>query len=282
MFEKECSVVAEIGANHNQDFATAVKLILAAKWAGADAVKVQMFRPDDLTIDSDASEFQIAEGPWAGSLYKLYQKACMPYEWIPTLKAIAEDLGLFFFTTIYHPRTVEVAEEWEIPAYKISSFEITYLELIEAVAKTKKPLIISLGTAEFTQMWAAIKAIRPYHKNFWLLHCLSKYPARPEELNLRTIYDISRYCHGQVGLSDHTLSTSIPAVAASMDARIIEKHLKISNDCLDAEFSLWPHEFAQMVKNVHEARKALGSIKYGITKQFQRKLFNGRMVRTVR
>jgi len=276
--EKECFIVAEIGASHNQDFGEAIKLVQAAQSSGANAVKVQMYNPDSMASPDDPP---IKTGPWQNyTLYELYKNTCMPYDWVPLLKSIAEKLGLFFFTTVYDPETVCIAEKYNIPAYKIASYEITWLDFIEKVAATNKPIFMSTGMAEYHEIWAAIKAIRKYHKNFYLMHCVSEYPALPEQMNLRTLYDLSRYCMGRVGLSDHSKSIAIPAVAVSMGARVIEKHLKINECGADAGFALTEHEFAQMVKAIRQSEKAIGCVYYGGKKRYRRKLIGGQMLRS--
>jgi sialic acid synthase SpsE len=272
-------VVAEMSANHCQDFSTAVELVLAAKWAGADAVKVQMFTPD---VMADPNDAVVQEGLWQGkTLYEIYKKACMPYEWVPKLKGIAEELGLFFFTSVYDLDTVDVAEEMGIPAYKISSFEIPHIPLIEKVAKTGKTLIMSTGMADFEEMWKALKTARNHTKDVWLLHCVSQYPADPKEMNLRTIMDLGRYCRGKAGLSDHTLGISVPVTAVGMGAQMIEKHLKVNEFGLDAAFSLSPSQFKEMVEAVRAAEASIGGVKYGGKKKFRRVEKDGKWIRTV-
>jgi sialic acid synthase SpsE len=279
--ERVC-VVAEISANHCQRFEVAVELVLAAHYAGADAVKIQMFTPDAMTLDSDAPEFMIKEGLWKGRrLYDLYKQSALPYEWVPKLKDIADELGLLFFTSIYDETTVEVCEEIGIPIYKISSFEIPYLPLIEKVAKTGKPVIISTGMADYEEMWQAIRTARNHTKEVWALHCVSEYPAQPKDMNLRTIMELGRYTSGRCGLSDHSLGITIPIMAVGMGARMIEKHLKVNNSGLDAEFSLTPNQFADMVDAVRVAEASIGACMHGGDKKFRRKQVDGRWIRTV-
>jgi pseudaminic acid synthase len=265
-----CIVVAEMSANHHQDFGKAVEIVLAAKWAGADAVKVQMFTPE---IGSDDL---IESGPWKGlTLRQLYEKAQMPYRWVPKLKAVAEELGLFFFTSVYDLDTVDVAFEMGIDTFKISSFELPYLPLIDKAAKTGKTVILSTGMAEFPEIWKAIRAARNHTKDIWLLHCVSDYPADPDKMNLRTIMDLSRYCKGQVGLSDHTKGIAVPVTAVGMGARMIEKHLKVDDLGLDAHFSLNPMEFREMVQAVRAAEASVGKVVYGGEKKYRRVEENG-------
>ena len=276
MRQETCTIVAEMSANHCQRFEKAVEIVLAAHWAGADAVKVQMFTPDM------GSHEIIRDGPWQGqTLYDLYSKACMPYEWVPKLKAIAEELGLFFFTSVYDLETVDIAKEMGIDTFKIASFEILYLPLIEKAADVGKTVILSTGMAEFTEMWAAIRAARNHTKDVWLLRCVSQYPADPKDMNLRTITDLSRYCYGRCGVSDHTLGIAVPVVSLGMGARMIEKHLKVNNDSLDASFSLNPQEFKYMVDSVRVAEAAVGKVSYGGEKQFRRVEQDGQWIRKV-
>ena len=273
-------VIAEIGASHNQDFSTAIELVLAAKQAGADAVKVQMYRPGSLTIKSDDPRFQIRSGPWSGqTLWELYEKTCMPYDWVPILKNVAESLGLFFFTTVYDTETVGIAEEMGIASYKISSFEIDHLELIDRVAQTGKRVYLSCGCGGFPDIWKAVSTIRKYHKNLCLMHCVSKYPAKPEDMNLRTLLELGRYTKGDVGLSDHTESTVIPAIAVSMGARCIEKHIGMSPGGID-HFAMWPDAFKEMVHAIREAEVSQGVIHIGGSSQYRRQLVEGKLVRT--
>ena len=275
-------VVAEMSANHCQRFDTAVKVILAAHWAGADAVKIQMFTPDDMTLNSTDDEFIVKDGLWKGkSLYELYSESCMPYEWVPKLKDIAEELGMFFFTSVYDLDTVDVCEEMGMQAYKISSFEIPYLPLIEKVAKTGKTVIISTGMATFAEKWAALRTARNHTKDVWLLHCVSQYPANPKDMNLRTIMELGRYCSGRCGLSDHTLGITVPVMSVGMGARMIEKHIKVNNDGLDSGFSLTPEEFRGMVQAVRIAEDSIGTCFHGGEQKYRRVEQDGRWIRKV-
>ena len=274
MKREKCIVVAEMSANHCQRFEKAVEIVLAAKWAGADAVKVQMFTPDIGSPDV------IQDGPWQGlTLHGLYSKACMPYEWVPNLKAIADELGLFFFTSVYDLETVDIAKEMGIDTFKISSFEIPFIPLIEKVAQVGKTVVLSNGMAEFTELWKAIRAARNHTKDVWLLHCVSQYPAKPEDMNLRTIADLSRYSNGQCGLSDHTLGITVPVMSIGMGARMIEKHLKVDDNGLDASFSLNPQEFRYMVDSIRAAEAAIGKVFYGGEKKFRRIEQDGKWIR---
>jgi sialic acid synthase SpsE len=270
-------IIAEMGASHCQDFNRAVSLILAAKNVGADAIKIQMFTADDMTKKG----YIIPDGTWKDmDLYELYSKISLPYEWIPTLKSVAENLGLVFFTSVYHPDTVDLAEELGNPIYKVSSFELVYDDLLARIAKTGKPVILSTGMAEFTEIHHALQILRDSRKNIHLLHCISKYPAKPEDMNLRTLYDLSRYCMGRVGLSDHSKSLTVPAIAVNFGAKIIEKHLTLDDrGGYDGSYALTPLEFKFMVDCIREAEKVDGAVKYGGEKKFRRQCVEGRMIR---
>lgn len=273
-------VIAEIGASHQQSYQKAIDLIYAAEYAGADVVKIQMFTPDDMTLKN---RFRIKGGLWDGwDLYELYKKAALPYKWIRRLKEFAEDLGMVFATTIYHPDTVSIAESFAIEIYKIASFEIPYTELIERVAETKKFLIISTGMADYGEIDEAVKTVRKVHNKIALLKCTSSYPALPEEMNLKTIPAMMADFKVPVGLSDHTKSTIVPAVAVALGAKIIEKHLTLrEGEGLDGGFAVTPDRFREMVDAIRETEKAFGQVTYGgDDKWLRREKIEGRMVRT--
>jgi len=277
-------IVAELSANHLHKFDNAVKLIKAAKDAGADAVKLQTYTPDTITIDCDNEYFQIKQGTiWDGkTLYELYKEAYTPWEWQPELKEIAEELGLIFFSTPFDKTAVDFLEEINIPCYKIASFEITDIPLIEYVASKGKPVIISTGIATLTDIQEAVNACkRMGNSQIALLKCTSAYPAPLEEVNLKTIPDMAEKFKIVIGLSDHTLGISVPVASVALGAKIIEKHFTLSRSLggPDAAFSLEPEEFKAMVKAVREVEKALGGICYELTekmkknRQFSRSLF---------
>ena len=277
---KEVTIVAEMGASHHQDEKTAREIIEAAKWAGANAVKVQIFTADQMTLKSNDNKFIIKEGLWKGfRLWDLYDAAALPIEWISRLKNFAEHLGLKFFASVYHPDIVKVAEEIGISTYKISSFEITYLELIETAAKTKKPIIISTGSAEFNEIKKAVAAVRKYHKNITLLHCISEYPCLIEKVNLKTMDALGRVFKTKVGFSDHTGGMVAAVASVPLGARVIEKHIRIDDIGLDS-FAIYPERFRVMVEAIRAAEKALGKVTYGGKKQFKRQEIEGKMLRT--
>jgi pseudaminic acid synthase len=275
--------VAEMSANHNQDFNRAVEIVEAAAAAGADAVKLQTYRPDTITIDSDKEPFQIKEGPWKGrTLYDLYEEAYTPWDWQPKLQEIAHDHGLDLFSSPFDPTAVDFLEEMDVPVYKVASFENVDLPLIQRVAETGKPTIMSTGMATLAEIDEAVRAYREAGgTDLSLLACTSSYPAPPEEMHLRRIPHVADTFDVVPGLSDHTLGTEVPVAAVSLGARIVEKHLTLSRDDEgpDSDFSLEPDEFAEMVRAVRKTEKALGEVRYETTEKesesetFRRSLF---------
>ncbi len=278
-----CFIIAEISANHNQSFRMAVELIHAAKDAGADAVKLQTYTAETLTLDCDNDCFSIKAGPWAGRrLYDLYKEAYTPWDWQPKLKKTAEDLGLICFSTPFDKTATDFLEEMDVPAYKIASFEITDIPLIEYVASKGKPIIISTGIARLSEIEEAVSVCRNVGNNqIALLKCTSSYPTPLSEVNLRTITDLAKKFKVITGLSDHTLGISVPIASVAIGACIIEKHLTLDRSLggPDASFSLEPEEFKQMVRSVRETEKALGCVCYELTEKmmesriFARSLF---------
>lgn len=277
-------IIAEISANHNREFDEAVKLLHAAKEAGADAVKLQTYTPDTLTIDCNKEWFYIGDGTiWKGrNLYELYKNAYTPWEWYPELKKVADRLNLDLFSTAFDPTAVDFLEEMGVPVHKVASFEIVDIPLIEKMAGTGKPLIISTGMAALEEIGEAVQAARNAGaEQISLLKCTSAYPAPPEEMNLRTIPHLLNTFGVPVGLSDHTLGIEVPIAAVALGACIIEKHFTITRSVPgpDSAFSLEPHEFKAMVDAIRITEKALGSIYYGATPNeansriFRRSLF---------
>ncbi|MCK9631768.1 MAG: pseudaminic acid synthase [Methanoregula sp.] len=277
-------IIAELSANHKQDFQEAEKLIHAAKSAGADAVKIQTYTPDTLTLNCTNEFFRIGKGTqWEGkNLYELYSEAYTPWDWQPDLKRIANSLDLDLFSTPFDPTSVEFLQEMNVPAYKIASFEIVDIPLIRTIARTGKPIIMSTGMASREEIEDAITAIRQEgNDQISLLKCTSTYPALPEDMNMKTIPDMVETFHVPVGISDHTLGTTVPVVAVALGACIVEKHLTVSRKTLgpDSSFSLEPQEFKAMVVAVRETEKALGHISYEVSEHekasrvFRRSLF---------
>lgn len=264
-------IVAEISANHHQDFDQAVKLIEAAKKAGADAVKLQTYTPDTITIDCKADYFQAGKGtPWEGRmLYDLYGEAFTPWKWQPKLKKIADEIEIDLFSTPFDPTAVDFLEKMDVPAYKIASFEIVDIPMIQKIAKTGKPIIMSTGMATLSEIEEAVSTIRKEANNQTaLLKCTSSYPALPENMNLATIPHMAEAFDVIVGLSDHTLDIAVPVAAVALGASIIEKHFTLSRSISgpDSSFSLEPDELNAMAKAIRKTEKALGKIHYGISK----------------
>ncbi|MGH9492089.1 MAG: pseudaminic acid synthase, partial [Terriglobales bacterium] len=277
-------VVAEMSANHNRDFEQALRLVRAAKEAGADALKLQTYTPETITIRSELEHFRIGGRTlWDGrTLYDLYAEACMPWEWQPKLKDEADRLGLDLFSSAFDPTAVDFLETMGVPAHKVASFELVDLPLIEKMARTGKPLILSTGMATLEEIEEALAAARNAGAaQIALLKCTSAYPSPPEEMNLRTIPDLAARFQVPVGLSDHTLGISVPAAAVALGACIIEKHFTLSRSVPgpDSSFSLEPGEFAAMVEAVRSAQRAAGAVHYGVSAQeaksraFRRSLF---------
>jgi N-acetylneuraminate synthase len=261
-------IIAELSANHHRDFAQAMRLVHAAKEAGADAVKLQTYTPDTMTMRCQRHEFRIKGGtPWDGRcLHDLYAEACMPWDWQPQLKDAADDLGLALFSTPFDASAVDFLERMAVPAYKIASFEIVDLPLIEKVASTAKPLVLSTGMATREEIADAVRTARDGGTaHCALLKCTSAYPAPPESMHLRTIAAMAAEFDCPVGLSDHTLGIAAAITAVALGACIIEKHLTLSRAVPgpDSAFSLEPHEFRTMVDAVRTAELALGRVCYG-------------------
>jgi len=276
-------IVAEMSANHGHDFNRAVKNIEEAKKAGADAVKLQTYTPDTITINCDNEYFQIKETLWEGrTLYDLYGEAHTPWEWQPKLKEVAGKLGIDLFSTPFDHSSVDFLEEMSVPAHKIASFEIVDLPLIRRIAQTGKPIIMSTGMATLAEIDEAVSTIRDAGNNqLALLKCTSAYPALAEDMNLLTIPHLSHAFGVPVGLSDHTLGIAVPVAAVAFGACIVEKHFTLSRSIAgpDSVFSLEPHEFKAMVEAVRTTEKALGRVCYGASENemksriFRRSLF---------
>lgn len=276
--------VAEISANHHQDFTQAVQIIHAAKGAGADAVKLQTYTPDTITIASDREEFRVRGGTlWDGrKLHDLYGEAYTPWEWQPKLQQIAADLGVDCFSSAFDSTAVDFLEKMNVPAHKVASFELIDIPLIQKMARTGKPLIMSTGMATLEEIDEAVQSARAAGATqIALLKCTSAYPAPAEEMNLRNIPEMARRFDVPVGLSDHTMGIAVPVAAVALGACIIEKHFTLSRSVPgpDSAFSLEPGEFKAMVDAVRTAEKCLGRIHFGPSasevsgKTFRRSLF---------
>jgi pseudaminic acid synthase len=277
-------VIAEISANHNQNFDNAVRIIQAAKEAGADAVKLQTYTADTITLRSDKECFRISGGTlWDGrTLHDLYQEAFTPWDWQPKLKAVADELGVHLFSSAFDDSAVDFLEQMNVPAHKVASFELVDVGLIQKMARTGKPLIMSTGMASEAEISEAVESARGAGATqIALLKCTSAYPAPPEEANLLTIPELARRYDCPVGLSDHTMGIEVPVVAVTLGASILEKHicLQRSDGGPDGAFSLEPQEFKAMVQAVRVAEKALGSIQFSSgrheasSRKFRRSLF---------
>ncbi len=280
-------IIAELSANHDQKFDLAVESIKAIKECGADAVKFQTYTPDTITLDSDKDFFKIKQGTiWDGTtLYKLYQQAYTPWEWQPKLKKYAEELGLICFSTPFDKTAVDFLEKLDVPAYKIASFEIVDIPLIEYAASKGKPVIISTGIATEEDVFEAVEACRRVGNNqIALLKCTSEYPAPIEEANLKAIPYLSEKFNVVAGLSDHTLGTTASVAAAAIGARIIEKHFILDRKMggPDAAFSLEPHEFKQMVDAVRNVEKSLGNPILELTEKVKRSRYFARSLFVVK
>lgn len=263
-------IVAEMSGNHNMDFDRAVEILKAAREAGADAVKIQTYTADTITLDCDDPCFQITQGTlWDGiTLHKLYQTAYTPWEWQPRLKKMAEDMGLILFSSPFDFSSVDFLEEMEVPAYKIASFEITDIPLIRKVARLGKPVILATGIARLADIELAVQTCREEGNNqVILLKCCSAYPTPYQDVNLRTIPHMAETFHCLTGLSDHTMGTAVATGAVALGARMVEKHMTLrrSDGGPDAAFSMEPQEFREMVDNIRILEKALGKVSYDLS-----------------
>lgn len=277
-------VIAELSANHGGDLACAVELVRAAKAAGADAIKLQTYTAETLTLRSDREQFRIASGTiWDGrTLFDLYQEAATPWEWHERLRDVAKELGLDCFSTPFDRSAVDFLEGLGVPAYKVASFEIVDTPLIEYIAARGRPMIVSTGMATLGEIEDAVTvARRAGARGLALLKCVSAYPARAEDMNLATIPHMARTFGVPVGLSDHTIGIAVPVAAVALGACIVEKHLTLSRQRPgpDAAFSSEPDEFRAMVQAIRQAEKAVGSVRYVPTademknRVFRRSLF---------
>jgi len=277
-------IVAELSGNHNHDFDLAIKTVKAAKDAGADALKLQTFTPDTITIDCNNEYFTISGGTFLDgrNLYDLYKELNTPWEWHQKIKEYAEELGLIFFSTPFDFSAVDFLEKLNVPCYKIASFEITDIPLIEYAASKGKPMIISNGVANEDDLRLAIEACRNVGNNqIIILKCTSNYPAKVEEANLLTISDIKTKFGVEAGLSDHSMGDIVAITSVALGARVVEKHFIIDRKLggVDSGFSMEPHEFRKMVDSIREVEKALGKVTYElidkakVQKKYARSLF---------
>ena len=267
--DKSVYIIAEMSANHNMDYDRAKLIIEAAAKAGADAIKLQTYTPDTITIDCDSEYFMTQSKIWEGmTLYDLYKKSYTPWEWHEGLKEYANSLGLDFFSSPFDTTAVDFLAKLDVPAYKISSFEINDIPLINRTAKEQKPVIISTGIAYVEDIELALQTCHNVNNdNVILLKCVSEYPTSYEEMNLNVISTMEKEFDCIVGLSDHSLGSEAVIASVALGARVIEKHLTLSRDDggSDAVFSMEPQEFADMVRQVRNVEKALGSSSYQLT-----------------
>lgn len=270
-----CFIIAELSANHNGSLDVAIETIRAAKRSGADAIKLQTYTPDTMTIDHNNSHFQINEGTlWDGkTLYELYGEAYTPWEWHETLFKVAEEEGLICFSSPFDQSAVDFLEKFDVPAYKIASFEIQDIPLIEYAASKMKPIIISTGIANLDDIQLAVDTCKNKgNEEIILLKCTSSYPAPLDLANLITIKDLKKRFGVEVGFSDHTYGFLAPAIATTLGAKVIEKHfiLKKSIGGPDADFSLDEKEFKLMVDAVRDTEKLMGDVNYDVSKKVEK------------
>lgn len=274
-------IIAELSANHNNNFDIAKDTVTAMKEAGADAVKFQTYTADSLTIEADNEYFQAkTDGPWKGyTLYQLFTEGAMPYEWLPKLAAHAKAIGLEWFSSPFDIEGVEFLESLDCPKYKVASFEIQDIPLIRRMAQTGKPIIMSTGIAKLSDIELALETIyKEGNMNVSLLKCTSAYPAPFEEINLKTIPHMKETFNCPVGVSDHTLGTEVALGAVALGADIVEKHVILDRKQggVDSSFSMEPDEFKSMVTGIRNMEKALGTINYDLTAKAKESRKRGR------
>lgn len=284
--ENKVYIIAEMSANHAGSINRAKEIIYAAKDAGADCIKIQTYTADTLTINCNNKYFHIDGGTWNGeNLYQLYKKAYTPWEWQQELMEEAKKAGLDFLSTAFDNTSVDFLEKIGLEFYKIASFELVDIPLIEYVASKGKPIILSTGMGSFDEIQDAVTAIRNQgNEQIVLLRCASAYPAISDEMNLITIQDMEHRFGVPVGLSDHSFGSVAAVTAVALGAKVIEKHFCLSREIEnpDASFSMEPEEFRQMVRDVRAAEKAVGNVKYGPTKQEQGSLVFRRSIFAVK
>lgn len=266
-----CFCVAEISGNHNGDFERAKEIVYAAKEAGADAIKLQTYTADSLAIDCDNEHFRLKGGLWDGmNLYQLYTEACTPYDWQPKLMELANSLGMECFSSPFDLEAIDYMEQWNMPAIKIASFEINEIQLIRKAAATHRPVIMATGIATKEDIELALKVCEEEgNDEIFLLKCVSAYPTPYEEINLNMIPTLAKTYGCQVGLSDHSMGSTVPVGATALGIKMVEKHLTLrrADGGPDAGFSMEPDEFKTMVNDIRIIEKAMGVSEYGLTER---------------
>ena len=270
--ESPTFIIAEMSANHLMDYDRAVAVMQAAKDAGADAVKIQTYTADTITLDCNDPCFQITQGTiWDGTtLHKLYETAYTPWEWQPKLQEEAHRMGLEFFSSPFDFTAVDFLERMQVPAYKIASFEINDIPLIRKIARLKKPMIFATGVARLADIELALDTCKAEgNEDVILLKCTSSYPAPYEDINLKTIPSMAQTFDCLTGLSDHSMGHAVADAAVALGAKVVEKHLTLrrADGGADAAFSMEPEEFALMVENIRKIEKALGTVTYELTEK---------------
>lgn len=263
-------IIAEMSGNHNMDYNRAVEIIKAAKYAGADAIKLQTYTADTITLDSDKECFRTSDTSlWAGrTLHNLYEEAYTPWEWQPKLKNLADELGIILFSSPFDGTAVDFLETMDVPAYKIASYEINDIPLIRKAAKTGKPILISTGVADLEDISLAIKTCKDAgNDQVILLKCTSEYPAPYEEMNLKVLSNMSDTFECIAGLSDHSLGDEISISAVALGANVIEKHFTLSRSDggVDSAFSMEIEEMKNMIERIRHVEAALGKVTYQLT-----------------
>ncbi len=284
--EQPTYIIAEMSANHLQNYERAKNIILAAKKAGADAIKLQSYRPDTITIDCQGEEFMATKGSlWEGqNLYQLYEKAYMPWDWHKGLFDYAREIGIEIFSSPFDSSAVDLLEELNSPAYKIASYEILDIPLIKRCASTGKPVILSTGIATLADIERAVETcLAAGNDNIAILKCVSQYPTPYSDLNLRTIPHMAEAFDCITGISDHSMGSAVDVAAVSLGAKIIEKHMTLrrTDGGADGAFSMEPEEFAKMVTDIRNIEKALGKVNYELTEAQKRGKKNARSLYVV-
>ncbi|NQU94926.1 MAG: pseudaminic acid synthase [Candidatus Omnitrophica bacterium] len=286
---KRVFIIAEVSANHGQDFKKAVSMIRKAKACGADAIKFQTYTANTLTLNVDNKYFQVKHPKWGKrTLYQLYKKAYTPWSWFKKLKKVAEEEDILFFSTAFDKTSVDFLEELNVPIHKVASFELVDLPLVEHAARTKKPLILSTGLATDSEINDAVRTAKSAGaKNITLLKCVSSYPAKPTQMNLKGISRMKKTFKCPVGLSDHTMGIGVSIAAVALGAEVIEKHFTLSRKIKtpDSFFSIEPQELKELVDDIRIVEEAIGDTHSGLSEEekknliFRRSLFAAKSIK---